>query len=92
MSYDITKWIKLPPLKSDPDPTAGDLVHVTPRGDMAGHVMCGAIYIGGHQVSVSEDAAAPGEPRTTVHEVLFNGSIMTVSSHSHRILVVEKNG
>jgi len=83
------KWAKLSCSSDDPIP--GDLVHVTPRGDMAGYVMCGAMYIGGHQVPASEDMSKRGEPPTVVHKVLFNGNLVVISSHSHVIQVIIKD-
>jgi|TARA_Y100000310_G_scaffold178225_1_gene178206 hypothetical protein len=89
MVYDIMKWAKLAPSKSGRDPIPGDLVHVMPRAAMAGYVLCGATYVGGHQVPSSEDRSTPGEPATMIHEVLFHGKVVTVSSHSHNVQVID---
>ena len=48
MLNNISKWAELSGSYCNPIP--GDLVHVMPRGTMAGYVMCGATYMGGYQV------------------------------------------
>ena len=74
---------------SNHDPIPGDLVHVTPRGDMAGYIMCGATYVSGHQIPSYDEVVKPMGSSTLVHEVLFNGAIITVSDHSHQIQVLD---
>jgi len=90
MLNNISKWAELSGSYCNPIP--GDLVHVMPRGTMAGYVMCGATYMGGYQVPSSEDTLSHEEPSAVVHEVLFHGNIVTISSRSHMIQVIGKDG
>tara|TARA_Y100000034_G_scaffold121545_1_gene165890 strand:+ start:189 stop:467 length:279 start_codon:yes stop_codon:yes gene_type:complete len=87
MGNRFEQWAALSVLDRSPKP--GDLVTIFPIADMTGYVLCGAVYIGSHQVNFSDDGLGREGQPLLVHEVLYDGSVMSISGHSHEIQVID---
>ncbi len=86
MSNRFEQWAMLS--GSDKTPEPGDLVMVSPLGDMTGYVLCGAVYVGSRRVDVVGDGVVFGGRPPLIHEVLYNGAVLTISGHSHEVQVL----
>ena len=87
MGSRFEQWAGLSVLDRPPEP--GDLVTVFPIADMTGYVLCGAVYVGSHRVNFSDDGLRREEQPVLVHEVLYEGQVMSISGHSHEIQVID---